>query len=113
MGHRSRKKPQSWIKIANERIKTLFDEAQKQALEGNIKRATRYVFIARKIGMRYNVKIPRELRRKFCHRCYSYLLPAKNCKVRTNPKTKCVEYYCQECGKVNRFGYLREKNEKK
>ena len=55
--------------------------------------------------MRYNVKIPKELRRQFCHKCYHYLIPGKNSKVRTSPKTKCVEYYCQDCGHVNRYGY--------
>jgi ribonuclease P protein subunit RPR2 len=103
-----RNKPQSWLNIAKERIEILFSEARKTASE-NIKRATRYVFLARKIGMRYNIRIPAKHRREFCHHCHSYLLPGKNCKVRTNPKTKCVEYYCAECKKINRFGYSKEK----
>jgi ribonuclease P protein subunit RPR2 len=105
---RSRKhKPNSWTKIAKERMDILFDEAKARASK-NLKRANRYVFLARKIGMRYNVRVSEKHRREFCHHCYAYLLPGKNCKVRTNSKTKCVEYYCQECKKINRFGYSSE-----
>lgn len=111
MQRNRRKKPEGWTKIAKERINTLFSEAKKVASK-NLKRATRYVFLARKIGMRYNVRIPAKNRREFCHHCYAYLLPGKNCKVRTNPKTKCVEYYCQECKKINRFGYSKENAKK-
>ena len=103
-----RHKPESWLKIAKERIEILFSEARKSASKYP-KRANRYVTIARKIGMRYNVRIPAKHRREFCHKCEAYLMPGKNCTVRTNPKTKCVEYFCQECKKVNRFGYKREK----
>jgi len=107
-----RHKPTSWTNIAKERIDILFNEA-KNVSSKNLKRAKRYVFLARKIGMKYNVRIPTKNRREFCHHCYCYLLPGKNCKVRTNPKTKCVEYYCEECKKTNRFGYSKEKDAKK
>ncbi len=103
-----RHKPQGWINVAKERIEILFSEARKSASK-KPKRANRYITIARKIGMKYNIRIPAKHRREFCHKCGVYLLPGKNCKVRTNPKTKCVEYYCQDCKKVNRFGYRKEK----
>ena len=106
-----RHKPQGWIKVAKERIEILFSEARKQASK-KPKRANRYVKMAHKIGMRYNVRIPRKYRREFCHKCDSYLLPGKNCTVRTNSKTKCVEYLCGECKAVNRYGYSKESSSK-
>jgi ribonuclease P protein subunit RPR2 len=113
MQNRSRRqKPQSWLNIAKERIEILFSEARKTASD-QPKRANRYVTIARKIGMRYNVRIPSKHRREFCHKCGSYLLPGNNCKVRTNSKTQCVEYYCQNCNITNRYGYSKEKNDNK
>jgi ribonuclease P protein subunit RPR2 len=109
MAQRSRRqKPQGWLNIAKERIEILFSEARKTASD-KPNRANRYVTIARKIGMRYNVRIPSKHRREFCHKCGSYLLPGNNCKVRTNSKTQCVEYYCQNCNITNRYGYGKEK----
>ena len=54
-----------------------------------------------------------ELRRKFCHKCYHYLYPGINCKVRTNKSTQSVEYECKDCGKVNRYPYIKEKHGKR
>jgi len=101
-----RSRPAEWTKIAKERIAILFKEARTTK---DLKLANRYVFLARKLGMRYNVGFTSEQRRQFCHHCYHYLLPGKNCTVRTNPKTKCVEYYCKDCEKVNRVGYRDSK----
>lgn len=90
-------------KIGLERIEILFKEAEK-----NNDYSDRYVFLARKIAMRYNIKIPGALKRKYCHHCYKYF-NLKRYKVRTNSKTKAVEYTCQVCQNITRFGY-RNKN---
>ena len=99
--------------IAKERIEILFSEAKKQALNGRLDLCNRYVFIARKLSSKYTVQIPRELRRQFCHSCYHYLYPGINCKVRTNKLTQSVEYDCSNCGKINRYPYIKEKHEKR
>src|SRR3989338_5503391 len=89
--------------IARERIDILFREAKL-----NPEYANRYVFLARKIAMKLNVKIPKEYKMRYCHKCYKYF-SAGNSSVRTNAKTKAVEYGCRACGHVNRYGYAREK----
>ncbi len=89
--------------IGLERIKILFKEAEK-----NKEYADRYVFLARKLAMRYNIKLSAKFKRKYCHNCYKYFYPERY-KVRTNPKNKAVEYTCQLCQKVTRFGYRIEK----
>lgn len=102
-----RTKPEWQQKIAKERIEILFKEALKQAKAGRLDRANRYVFLARKLSMKYQIRIPKEFRRKFCHKCYHYLLPGKNARVRTNPKTKAVEITCLDCGHINRYPYSK------
>ena len=93
--------------IALERIKVLFEEAGKT---DDLDLANEYVKKARKLAMRYNVKIPSELKRKFCKHCNSYLKPGVNLRVRTN-KGKVV-YYCMNCKKYMRFPYIKEKKKK-
>ena len=83
-------------KIALERVKQLFKEAKE-----NPKMANRYVTLARKVGMKVNLKMPTEFKRKFCKHCYHYLIPGKNLRVRNN--RSMVTYFCLDCGKFMRF----------
>lgn len=96
------KRQKEMKKIAKERIKYLFEQARK-AFNKNPALSNRYVTLARKLSMKYKVRIPRELKRKFCKHCYKYLVPGKNCRVRTH-KGKVV-YYCLNCKKYMRFPY--------
>jgi len=57
---RSRKKPEKQIKIAKERIRILFKNAEKE-FHKNPELSHRWVQMARKIATRYNIRIPREL----------------------------------------------------
>lgn len=108
MAGRSRRKP-GWQKdIARERIDILFALAEKE-FKKHRERSKRYVQLARKIGMRYNVKIPENLKGSFCKLCNSYLKLGVNCRVRTNPAQKAVIMKCLECGKITRHPYRREK----
>jgi len=99
-----RSKPDWQKKIAEERINILFREAEIE-YKNDPKLSHRYVFLARKIAMKYNLKLPSELKRKFCKQCHHYLFPGKNCIVRTNQDTQCVESTCLDCKHINRFGY--------
>ena len=86
-------------RIAKERIDILLALAEKQALAGEMDLADRYAFMARKIGMRYQVKMPRGFNLKFCKRCLTYLVPSKNVRFRmtggrlTRQCLKCSSYY--------------------
>jgi ribonuclease P protein subunit RPR2 len=107
-----RKKPKHQKDIAIERIKRLFSSAEK-AFSEKPELSHRYVEIARKISMRYNIPIPKELKRKFCKKCYKYIVPGKNCRVRTNVSKQAVIVKCLECGHVMRYPYIKEKKEAK
>ncbi len=92
--------------IAEERIRRLFEMAERRVREGEEPElADRYVEIALEIGMGQNVSIPSELKKRFCSDCHSYLVPGRNCRVRINSKTGNINYVCTECGNVDRYGF--------
>ncbi|MFH1456204.1 MAG: ribonuclease P [archaeon] len=86
--------------IAKERITILFQQADK-VFSKNKGLANRYVTLARKISMKSKVRIPSELKRKFCKHCYHYFKPSVNVRIRTQ-KGKLV-YYCLNCKKFTRI----------
>jgi ribonuclease P protein subunit RPR2 len=98
MAQRSRSKPDYQVKIAKERIDILFDEASKTR-EKDLQ--NRYVEIARKIGMRYNVKLPGKYQRKFCRYCFAYF----GTDVKRRVKDGRLVITCLDCKKINRFLY--------
>jgi ribonuclease P protein subunit RPR2 len=99
-GRRSRDVEQ----IARERVEILLDEARKAAGSGKGARAKRYVTLARRMGMRYNVSMPAQHRRWLCAGCGAYLVPGANASVRLRPQRIVVR--CLECKTVRRSGRL-------
>lgn len=91
--------------IAKERIKKLFHEAEKVFAKDK-SLANRYVTLARKIAMKVKVKIPLELKRKFCKHCYKFLKPGVNSRVRTREGKVIIS--CLECKKFTRIPVKRK-----
>ncbi len=110
MKRKYQKKSEKHKEIARERIETLFKEA-KQAFKKDPKLSNRYVKLARELAMKYKIRIPPVLKRKFCKHCYSYLFPSKNLRIRT--RNGKVVYYCLDCKKYMRFPYLKERKAKR
>ncbi len=81
-------------------VKRLFDEAKEQ-FSKHPELSNRYIKLARNAAMKVNLRIPRELKRKYCKHCYSYLVPGKNSRVRIH-KSRVI-YYCFNCKKYMRF----------
>jgi len=96
-------------KIAKERIEILFNEAKKSLEENKISKAKRYITLALKIGMKAKVRIPKELRRKFCEKCHIYFIPEKTLRVRIKKGESRINYTCLLCGNVKRYPYIKEK----
>lgn len=86
--------------IAYERITYLFEVAGKEYAESPA-RSNRYVSLAKRIGMRYRVSLPSELKRKMCKDCGSFLSPGGNCRVRL--KSGRLLITCMNCGRVQRY----------
>ena len=83
--------------IALERITILFEMARKVFRE-EPELAQHYVDLARKIGMRYKVKLPIEFRRMLCRHCKSFIVPGINCRVRIQQKREPhVVITCLNC----------------
>ncbi len=97
-------KPKWQKKIAKERVEILFEEAGK-AFPENKKRADRYVELARKIAMRYRIKIPKKHKKSFCGECKSYIKPGANCDVELDSDEKISKWKCLECGHIKRYQY--------
>lgn len=96
-------KPQWMREIAKERIEILFNQAEKE-FKNHPARSHRYVELARKLSMKYQVRISRKWRRRFCHKCYKFLVPGVNCRIRTRPKReKHLVIKCLECGNIMRI----------
>jgi len=87
-------------KLALERIEILFKEAESN-FKKHPERSHRYVKLARKIAMKLNLKIPSNLKRKFCKHCYKYLKPGINSQVRIHKSRLII--LCKECKKYMRI----------
>ncbi|MEM0231025.1 MAG: ribonuclease P protein component 4 [Candidatus Woesearchaeota archaeon] len=77
--------------------------------EKNPALARRYVALALRISQKYKVKIPTELKGKFCKKCYSPLIPGRNLRVRLRKGR--ISYFCLNCGNIKRHPYLKEQKE--
>lgn len=94
------KKSQHQQKIADNRIKFLFQSA-KEIFKENSALADKYVKIARRVAMKNKIKISSSLKKKFCKNCHRYLVPSLNCRVRLH-KHRLI-YYCLECKHYMRY----------
>jgi len=94
-------------RIALERMEILFHQAEREALQGRAARARRYVDLARRIGMRYNVRVPTEFKRRFCKECRAYFVPGVNARVRVGRGRLVVT--CLACGSIQRLPYGEER----
>jgi len=94
--------------IALQRITILFNEAEK-AFHKTPSLSHRYVTLARKIAMKTKSRIPVDLKRRFCKKCYKYLQPGVNARVRTRAGKVVIS--CFECKNFMRIPI--KKNNKK
>jgi ribonuclease P protein subunit RPR2 len=92
-------------RIARERIEILYGLAQEAALRGEEDRARRYVEHMINLSRKYNVRIPRHMKRHFCKKCHTFLIPGKTAQVRL--KKGKVVIKCLRCGNYKRYVYRR------
>ncbi len=93
-------------KIALRRVQFLLSIAQEIKFE-DYELARRYVNLARKISMRYRIRIPKDLR-LYCKRC-GY--PYRHDRMRVRVVKSRVVITCLNCGFVKRIPIrLRNKN---
>ena len=89
------------LEIARERIEILLSSARETALSVDFILASEYVRQARKISMKYRVRIPRQYRPHLCKTCGSFLVPHENARYRI--KRHRVVVQCLNCGSIKRY----------
>ncbi len=100
----SAKKKGMAVSIAEERVAILLKLARETYLGGDAELARRYCRLARKVQLRYRVRLKKETALKYCKKCFTPWIVGRTVRVRTNSKNKCVEYTCV-CGRVKRYVY--------
>ncbi len=100
----SKKEEKKIIKqIAQERIEILMNKAF-ETIHKEPDLAQRYVELARKIGMRYRVRIPKKWKIFICRKCKRLMVPGLNCRVRIQRKREPhVTITCLMCNHTKRF----------
>ena len=86
-------------KIAIERIYRLFELAINLQKENNLskdKLIKRYLKLAKRIGEKVNISIPKELKKRFCKKCYSLNIQ----EIELSP-FKIIK--CKDCGFEKKF----------
>ncbi|HLC74317.1 MAG TPA: ribonuclease P protein component 4 [Candidatus Nanoarchaeia archaeon] len=78
----------------------LFKDAEKQFKQQPAK-AHLAVKKARRIAMKHKLRMPRELKRRFCKHCYHYLQPGVNARVRVHDGKVIIT--CWECKHIVRI----------
>jgi ribonuclease P protein subunit RPR2 len=88
------------IRLAQERISDLFALAEAESRSGESTLPNRYVDLARRIGMRYNVRLLPEYRELYCRGCSTYWVEGRS--VRTRLRGGRRIRTCLECGRARR-----------
>jgi ribonuclease P protein subunit RPR2 len=104
------RRPKWMIKIAEERIDILFKNADEQ-FSKHPERSDRYAQMAQNIVKKYNIKMPRIWKRRFCRNCQHFLKPGANCTVRLSDSSVAIK--CMECGNITRIPFINEKKERR
>lgn len=88
------------VRIARERISDLFALAERESAHGRAELADRYVRLARRIGMRYTVRLLAEYRELYCRGCSSFWAEGRS--VRTRLRSGRRVRTCLVCGRERR-----------
>jgi ribonuclease P protein subunit RPR2 len=95
------------VRTAQERISDLFALAEQESARGHPTLPDRYVGLARRIGMRYNVRLPVEYRELYCRRCSAHWVEGRT--VRTRLRGGLRVRTCLRCGWLRRVGISRRR----
>jgi RNase P subunit RPR2 len=88
------------VRIARERVDDLFALAEKEAANHQRELADRYVRLARRIGMRYNLRFLPEYRELYCQGCSAYWVEGSTVRTRLTGGRRTRT--CLVCGRRRR-----------
>jgi len=108
---RTNQKQKPKVQVAvKQQIAELFALADDVFVE-NPERASRYVDLARKLGMKHKIRLLSSQQRRFCKHCYCYISSGVNGRIRTRDGKLVMT--CFACKKHTRFGYSKERKAQK
>jgi len=87
--------------IATKRMQILFYNALSNA-KNNPKLAERQAEIAKKISMKFKIKMPFEISSSFCKKCKKFIPPGIASKIRLGSKPKSIRITCSYCNHTYR-----------
>ncbi|MFQ6134432.1 MAG: ribonuclease P protein component 4 [Nitrososphaerales archaeon] len=94
--------PRSQLKaLARERVKILLAKALETA-KTDMDLAQRQAELARRICLKYNIRLPYSERQLFCRKCKRFIVPGVTARVRLGYNPKAVKITCLECGHTYR-----------
>jgi ribonuclease P protein subunit RPR2 len=102
-GGRRGRRTARMVQVAEDRISDLFALAGGEAHGGVARLADRYVRLARRIGMRYNVRLLPVYSELYCRGCSSYWVEGRT--VRTRLRSGRRVRTCLACGRTRRVPY--------
>ncbi len=91
------------VTVALERIADLFAQAERESTGTLPDLSDRYVALARRIGMRYNVRLLPEYQELYCRGCSRYWVEGRT--VRTRLREGVRVRTCLGCGRRRRVRY--------
>ncbi|MFX1299475.1 MAG: ribonuclease P protein component 4 [Promethearchaeota archaeon] len=100
-----------WRTTVMNHLQTLFRQAEEVAPHDPAL-AQRYVQMARRIVIRTRIRLPPDLRHRYCHRCEHYLRPGVNSRIRlrTTGRSGSTVITCLSCGYRRKIIWKRPKN---
>ena len=87
--------------IAVQRIQILFHNALSNA-KHNPRLAERQAEMAKKISMKFKIKMPFEVSSSFCKKCKQFIAPGIASKIRLGSKPKSIRITCSYCNHTYR-----------
>ena len=87
--------------IATRRIEILFNNALSNA-KNNPGLAQRQAEIAKKISLKFKIKMPFEINSSFCKNCKKFIAPGIASKIRLGSKPKSIRITCTYCNHTYR-----------
>ncbi len=93
----------------DEEIAKLFTFARTKA-KAHPEQAREAVKLAVRVAQKMRKRLPKQSKRSYCHKCFSYLLPGVSVTVRIDKSR--VAYHCHHCKAIMRLPYRREQKSK-
>ena len=87
--------------VAVSQVDVIIAGALKTAKD-DIALAKQQAAIARRICLKFNIRLPYQKRQLFCRGCKTFIVPGINSRVRTSKKQKMLLLTCLECSHIYR-----------